>query len=140
MINLPSVFRNNRENNNYVSLFDDFFNFPARNLFRNLAEENYSRSLNANVKEENDKFIVQAEVPGLEEKDIDVSFSGNSLTIKAEYKDETKNLSRSGSWSWVYYIQDADSEKIEASLKNGVLKIEIPKIEKSESKKIIITN
>jgi len=126
---LPTIFRNNRE---YTSLFDNFFNLPVKSFF---TDENYSKSLNANIKEESDKYIIQAEVPGLEEKDLDISFENNNLMVRAEYEDESKKYSRSGSWAWSYYIPNTNSDEVKASLKNGILNIEIPKSDDTKVKK-----
>ena len=119
-----------------TSLFDDMFNTSLRNFFGDSAFT--GKSLYATVVDEKDKYVVKAEVPGLSEEDIKIDFENGTVSIEASYKEESKNSFRSGSWNWSYYIPNVDSEKINATLKNGILSIEMPKLEKPESRKIQI--
>jgi len=119
-----------------TSLFDEMFNTSLRNFFG----DSTSMNLYANVLDEKDKYVVKAEVPGLSEDDIKVDYENGTVNIVASYKEETKNSFRSGSWNWSYYIPNVDAEKINASLKNGILSIDLPKQEKLESKKIKIAS
>lgn len=118
------------------TLFDEMLDM--RNFFGNSAFS--GKALYANVSDEKDKYVVKAEVPGLSEEDVKVDYENGTISIEAAYKEETKNSFRSGSWNWSYYIPNVDAEKINASLKNGILTIDIPKQEKPESKKIQITS
>lgn len=100
------------------------------------------------IYERDGKYVVKAELPGMEEKDVDVSITGDRLTIKGEKKSETEvkeedyyrceraygNFIRS-----IDLPSDADSDKIEASYDNGVLEVVIPKTEAAEPKKIEIS-
>jgi HSP20 family protein len=100
---------------------------------------------------EDDKFIkVSAELPGLDEKDVEISVTKDSLTIRGEKKEEREHkdeetyyLERSfGSFSRTIPIpKNVDLEKAEASFKKGVLSITLPKLEVQgeEKKKIPIT-
>jgi HSP20 family protein len=99
-----------------------------------------SKRLNANISEEEDKYVVNVEVPGLTDDDIQLSFENNNLSIVAAYKEETKNSIRSGSWSWSYYLPNIQADQIDANLKNGVLMIQLAKEPKAISKKITIKN
>lgn len=86
---------------------------------------------------ENDKFIeLTAELAGVEEKDLDVSVDGDVLTVKGEKKEEVKEekkdyrLSerRFGSFERSFTLPEGlNLDKVEASFKNGILKIELPK-------------
>jgi len=97
------------------------------------------------VKEEKGKITVEAEMPGVETKDIDVSLDGRLLRIKGEKRKEEENKS-DGNYhyerSYGYYNRsielpaEVDSSKIDASYKNGVLKIKLKKVKESETKRI----
>jgi HSP20 family protein len=97
---------------------------------------------------ENEKeFLIKAEIPGMDRKDIDISIDGNCLTIKGEKKAETeekgeKYLRREmsyGSFSRSFAInQEIKTDEIKAGYKNGILEITIPKEEKVKPKKIEI--
>ena len=86
---------------------------------------------------ENDKVVeLTAELAGVEEKDLDVSVDGNILTVKGEKKEEVKEekkdycLSerRFGSFERSFTLPEGlNLDKVEASFKNGVLKIDLPK-------------
>jgi HSP20 family protein len=91
---------------------------------------------------ESDKGIdITAELPGVEEKDIDVSIDGNVLRIKGEkrveHEEENKTCSISersyGSFQRSFSLPDGlDLEKIDAKFKNGILKMFLPKTEESK--------
>jgi len=101
---------------------------------------------------ENDKSIeITAELAGVNEKDLDVSVNGNVLTVKGEKKEEVKedkkeyHLSerRYGSFMRTFPLPDGlELDKVEASFKNGILKVVLPKNAKarSTSKKIHVTS
>jgi len=99
------------------------------------------------VKEENDKYIILAEIPGVNKEDLSVEISGNKLVISGEkkgYHQENKDsyyhVERSyGKFKRVLELPDnIKSEEIDASFENGVLHIDIPKSETTlEQKKLI---
>ncbi len=99
------------------------------------------------VKETDDAVIVEAELPGMEPKDIDVSVSGDMLIIKGEKKREKEEKgenyyrmeTRYGTFSRAIRIPvPVDQDKIEAKYDKGVLKITLPKKEESKAKQIEI--
>lgn len=101
--------------------------------------------LKMDVKEEPTQFIVYAEVPGIDPKDIDISFDNGCLTIKGqkslEKKDEKENFLRiersSGSFMRQIALPESiDSNRVKAKTKNGVLEITLPKKQQSTSRKI----
>ena len=101
----------------------------------------------ADITETEDKVFVKAELPGIEEKDIDLSICGNLLTIRGEKKhlneekDENYYLGDRfyGSFRRTFHLPaDIDPEKAEASFAKGVLKISVPKVEEAKRKKIEI--
>ena len=101
----------------------------------------------ADITETADKVFVKAELPGIEEKDIDLSICGNLLTIRGEKKhmkeekDENHYLGDRyyGSFRRTFQLPgDVDQNKAEAKFRRGVLKITIPRVEEAIRKKIDI--
>ena len=94
------------------------------------------------VSETKDNIVVKADIPGMEGKDIDISVSGGVLTIKGEKKQEKEEnyhfTERShGAFSrYIRLPQEVQADKIEASYKNGVLTITLPKSEEAKAKKV----
>lgn len=134
---------------------DDLFNniferdefFPARFIEDRQAKEFDSFMPKIDVKEDKKNIVISAELPGLEEKDIEVSLSHDSLRIKGEKKMETEDkkegyyrLERSyGSFSReVPLPKEIDPDKVTAAYKKGILKVTLAKTAKSieEEKKI----
>jgi len=99
-----------------------------------------------NLYEHGDNFEIRAEVPGLEKDNLNVKIQGNYLEISGErgsdapegYK--THKTERGvGSFSRSFTLPaDVDSTKVEATLKDGVLYLKLPKHEAAKPKKISI--
>lgn len=99
----------------------------------------------------NDKeYTITVEVPGVREKDIALELSGNCLVIKGEKKQESEDRKKNyyrmecsyGSFRRTLTLpEDAVDEKIDATFKDGVLTISIPRKDRpsKESRKIQIT-
>jgi HSP20 family protein len=121
----------------FDNLFDEFF---GDSFF-----DSDTRIPAVDVKEEANQYVVLAELPGLTEKDIDVKVENNLLTIstkKNEEKEEKKDgyiirERRAHSFCRSFTLPDhVDKEKIEASYKNGLLTLAIPKTEEAAPKTI----
>jgi len=121
-------------------LFDDFF---SGNWLGVPARGQWAPALD--VSETDSQVIVKAEVPGMEAKDIDVSITGDVLTIKGEKKEETKKEEqnyhlmerRYGSFQrGISLPTSVDSSKVTASYGNGVLTITMEKKEHSKARNI----
>ncbi|NHZ85349.1 MAG: Hsp20 family protein, partial [Planctomycetia bacterium] len=87
------------------------------------------------ITEDNDAFVVTADLPGLTKKDISINIKENMLTIsgerKIEKKDENKNYRRTerlyGSFKRSFQLTDqVIADKITASFKDGVLTVTVP--------------
>jgi HSP20 family protein len=100
------------------------------------------------IKEEADKFVLQADIPGVKPEDIDVSMEEGVLTIKGEKKTEAKieeknykRIERTyGSFYRRFSLPDtANPDAISARSKHGVLEITIPKREAVQPKKINVS-
>lgn len=97
------------------------------------------------IAEADDHFAVKADLPGIDPRDLDISLAGNVLTIRGEKKEEREEKSeryysierRFGSFNRSFMLpSDVKEEGIEASYKNGVLRVTIPKSERVKQKKI----
>lgn len=92
---------------------------------------------------------VTAELPGMEKKDIDITLDGDLLVIKGEKKHETEEKDRCyhrverryGSfYRSVRLPYEVKSEKIDATFKDGILTVKLPKVKADETKKITHVN
>lgn len=133
------------------SIFDDLDAFFDNTLGRRTGSclptvgKTASWSPAVDVEEKEDRFLVKADIPGVEPKEVEVSLENGVLSIKgerSEKKEETKDGYRrvervSGCFSRSFVLpDDVNAEAITASGKNGVLEIEIPKSEKKKPKRI----
>ncbi|UCD70948.1 MAG: Hsp20/alpha crystallin family protein [Syntrophobacterales bacterium] len=123
-------------------LWEGFF---GERPFARVWEREWAPSLD--MSETKDNFVVKAEVPGIDAKDIDISLTGDILTIrgmKKQEKDEKEEdyhlVERSyGSFSRsVRLPTEVESNKIKASYKNGILNITLPKSERVKAKEVKI--
>lgn len=99
------------------------------------------------IKEEDDRYVIHADIPGVEPEKIELSMENGMLTIKGERRDETieekenyKRVERSyGSFYRRFSLPDnVDPENISASGKDGVLEVVLPKTEAMKPHKIEI--
>jgi HSP20 family protein len=137
---------------NIQSLFHDFFR-DFGDSFGELSRSSFATGEfvpKLNVSETEDAYKVIAELPGLEEKDFDVTVEDNILRLKGEKKLEKEDKgehyhryeSSYGSFERVLRLPDAiDTDASEAKFKNGVLTLIIPKDKKaSKVKRLKITS
>lgn len=101
------------------------------------------------IKEEQDHFVIVADIPGVDPKDIEVHMENGILTIKgekeSEKKDEREGYKRVertfGSFYRRFSLPDsADPEKITAKSNHGVLEVRIAKHEKVQPRKISVNS
>jgi len=101
------------------------------------------------VQDKKDKILVKAELPGLEKDDVEISLENNTLILKGEKKKEEEKEDKDEK----YYCREClygkfqraitlpaevKEDEVEASYKNGVLKIILPKKEEAKPKQINI--
>ncbi|HCU08417.1 MAG TPA: heat-shock protein Hsp20 [Clostridiales bacterium] len=118
----------------FYNMLDDFFSsdWPFR---RNLSYDTFK----VDVMDEEKSYVVEAELPGVDKKDINVQLNEGKLQIsvsREEAKEETDKRyihreRRYTSMSRSVYLEDAQDENISAKLENGVLRIVVPKEEKT---------
>lgn len=127
------------------SLFDNFFKgFDLAGL-----DSGARFTPRVNVTDSDKELTVTVELPGMDEKDIDVSLTKDSLTVKGQKKEEKEEKSKGyyhmersyGSFSRTIPLPcDIESDKAEAAFKKGVLSITLPKTAEAvkETRKIAI--
>jgi len=88
------------------------------------------------VRETETEFVVEAELPGMDEKDVSVTLNNGILTLKGEKKSEREEkkddyhlTERSyGSFQRSFQVADTvDADKVKAAFEKGVLKVTLPK-------------
>jgi len=94
-------------------------------------------SFKTDVKETEHAYLVEAELPGFRKEDIEISYADPYLTIKAVRREDqsvedtnqhiVRKERRYGEYVRRFYVQNIAEDQIDASLKDGVLKLEIPK-------------
>jgi HSP20 family protein len=100
------------------------------------------------VKETADSFVLKADVPGVDEKDLDVAVHNGTLTVSGSRSAEDRREGESyalyerqfGSFSRSFALPEmADGDRVEAKLVNGVLTLTIAKRAEAKPRKIAIT-
>lgn len=101
----------------------------------------------ADIYETPEEFVVELEVPGFEEKDLGLEVTDHTLTVKGEAKAETEKKDKTfllherleHAFERRFQLpEDADTEKLVASFKSGVLEIHAPKAPEAKARKIEI--
>lgn len=138
MIYMKNYLMNNEnKRNNELDFFDDAFG----GFFKPLFYEEKHHSMKTDIKETENSYVLDIEVPGFDKKDVNVSLENGYLTVSAQKKtceggeNDEKNKKkenyirreRSCSVSRSYYVGDVDKEAVKAKYENGVLTIDIPK-------------
>ena len=150
MLRLLDHFRNDL--NEFDNIFDNLSHFHGLPTLKGIPSSSFSPSLE--ISDKKDSYIASAELPGIEQKDIDVTIDeeNNILIIKGEKKQKDQEEGDD------YFVteraygafrreiclpKDINQNDIKASFKNGVLKLIIPKENnkhKKEIKKITINS
>ena len=125
------------------SLFDDFFS-GLDIAPRGFSSRSFGGFIpSVDVKESDKDFTIRAELPGVEEKDIEVTLTNDAVTIKGEKKEEKEDKGKNyyymersyGSFNRVIPLAvETEANKAQASFKNGVLNITIPKSASAKAK------
>ena len=132
-------------------VFDQFFGRGWLHPFRfewptrKLAEPFEGKTPTVDMIDRDNEILIKVELPGVDKKDIDVSVTSNTVTIKGktekEEKEEKENYYRReiscGSYARTLSLPgDVDEDKAKASVKDGVLELVLPKLEKAHKKTI----
>lgn len=117
----------------------DFFDF--NNFFDSFPELDLrGSSMKADIKETDEEYTIEAELPGIEKENIQLNYKGGVLNIFVEQKDEKKEEKETyirkerkyGSYSRSFYMEDIDPENVDAKFNNGVLTIKLKKSEQTK--------
>ena len=130
---------------------EDFWRRPVRSLaaFERSWPRKFAAAPVVDVAETDTAYEITAELPGMDEKNIEVKLANNSLTIKGEKRDEKEETKKDyymrersfGSFQRSFTVPEGvDTDKIEASFKKGVLTVTLPKTveAKKAEKKITV--
>lgn len=130
---------------------DDYFNRFARNFFNN----DFSGLMDmtripfkVDIRETNDAYLLEAELPDVKKDGIDVEYNNNYLTISAKREDKTDKVTDNfvrrerhfGQLKRSFYVDNVDEGKIEASYHEGMLRVVLPKLNDSKHGKRININ
>jgi HSP20 family protein len=130
------------------SLQDEVNRLFSTNLSRVFGDEGIARGAwnpNVDIYENKDQIVIEAELPGMNREDFDLSFENNVITLRGERrfekKDETDNYHRVersyGSFTRSFTLPPTVSgDGIMAEYRNGVLRITLPKREEVKARRI----
>ena len=134
-----------REMEETARQLDSLFGRPLLSAtWRRLPAEEREWTPAVEVFEEEDRYVVRAELPGLKEEDVEVSVGEGTLTIKGEKKTEHEVKEDDYHWSersygsflrTIGFPSNVDADRIEAHHENGVLEISLPKAAEVRPKK-----
>jgi HSP20 family protein len=139
-----TLVRYSKPRNVFPNLINEFFNddfFMGGRLMEN------SVVPSANVKENSKGFVIELSAPGFNKKDINIEVDDKMLKIYSEIKNEVENKDETiikrefhyNSFERSFQLpENVNAEKIKANYNDGILSIEIPKMEKEEKKKRLI--
>ena len=115
---------------NTPSLFDDrffrsFFDFGG----------GMTGSFHVDVRDQGDSYLMEAELPGMKQEDIELSVNDDVLTISATRKDERREEKenylymerRNGTFQRSFTLDGVDQERIGANYRDGILSVSMPK-------------
>lgn len=131
-----------RRNQFFPSFVDEFFGKELPTLFN--VEYGFTKP-SVNISESKEDFKIDVAAPGLEKEDFRINLNNNVLTVssdKEEKKEEENDKFMRREFSYLQFSRSfslpisADTEKINASYKSGVLSIVIPKKEEAKAKPV----
>lgn len=114
-------------------MMDSFFN-------NSFIERSYPKKMSTDIKQTDNEYVIEAELPGYDKNDIKLELKNNYMTISAgkeEENEEEKNgyirkERRSGQVCRSFYVEGINQDEINAKYENGVLSITLPKKQKEE--------
>ncbi|MCD6219107.1 Hsp20/alpha crystallin family protein [Candidatus Calescamantes bacterium] len=124
-------------------LFENFFS--PWGLRRRRVSGEITWAPEVDVYEDENNVIVEAEIPGLKAEELDISVTGNTITLRGEKKGEKEKKAKNyhllertyGSFERVIELPtEVEAPKAKAKLKNGVLEVVLPKVAEAKPKQI----
>jgi len=135
----PNGYPTGRMRNEFKALQDRLFDsWPT--LFEPISDRELFWSLD--MTETDKELVVQAEIPGFEATDLDVELRNNHLIIKAEKKQETGDKEKGFNFAKRRYDRivalpvKIEPAKVEATYRNGVLEVHMPKAEEAKGLRV----
>ena len=133
-------------NRNNLTRKEDFFspfwnNFFDDDFFPTM--HNLQGNIRVDLKETDENYVVEADLPGIKKDDINIEFNNNYLVISAKRDDSAEDKNENyvtrerhyGEFKRSFYTDNVDESKIDASFNDGVLKIILPKLNKGKDEK-----
>jgi HSP20 family protein len=129
-------------------MLEDFFSRKMRNWWPERSSKTDHVEVRApavDLYEETDDIVVKAELPGIEKDKLEVHLTDRSLTIKGEKKkeqeinEENYYCAERSYGSFVRTLElpkNVHTDKVKASLNNGILEVRVPKTEKAKETKV----
>ncbi len=131
--------------NFYVSAYDPFKEIEE---FERRFSLQRTPCLKTDIRETENAYILEADLPGFSREDIRAEIKNGYLTIRAEHSSESEDKKENylrrertyGSFSRTFDLEGIDAEAIEASFKDGVLTLNLPKLQpkKEEARRVDI--
>ena len=119
-----------------INEIDHFFNNFRSDLFTTVQSHNWAP--NFEVLNMDDSYIVRADLPGLTKKDVNIGIADNIVTISGDRKNENNQDDSHYKYSELSYgsfsksftlPEDAVEDKISASMRDGVMTLNVPRME-----------
>ena len=131
-------------------MFESFFPQAWRpfNIGRMFGEMGEGAQPRVDIVDRDAEILLRAQIPGVEKENIDVSVTDNTVTIRGETRQESKEeegeyyrceISRGAFSRTVALPADVDANGANASFKNGMLELKLPKVEKSKRRSIPVS-
>ena len=129
------------------NLFERFINDPFAGWTTGRSEDLAAYTPAVDVVEENDAYAFYADLPGVPKENVDITFEDNILTISGERarREESENGQyrrierRHGRFTRSFALpSQVDTNKVDATFRDGVLVIRVPKAETAKARKIKI--
>ncbi|WPC41895.1 heat shock protein Hsp18 [Clostridium sp. JS66] len=133
--------RNNSINKRGDDIFDSFLNnFFGDDMFYPSNISTFGNGFKVDLKEDENNYMIEADLPGIKKENIDINLNNNYLTISAKRQDDVEDKNgnyvrrerRYGEFKRSFYIDNVDETTIDASFSDGVLKVILPKKEKTK--------
>lgn len=124
----------NKNNNNYLSMFDDFNSF---------FDEVLGKDMKTNILEKDDAYVLTSEIPGVAKENIKIDVADNNLTISVSKKNNKESKEKKNylvkeiseaSYNRTFYLENMDEDNISAKMDNGILTITVGKVKEVKPK------
>lgn len=141
MFGLSPIRRNDLSTNNNIwnidKLFDNFFD---DGFFPSYLNNRFGGNLNIDIKDEDDRYVIVADVPGIKKEEIKLDIDRDVLTISVERKEEVneekdnylRRERRAYNLQRCFRLDNVKADEINAKLEEGILTLTLPKEEISK--------